>query len=111
LRVTLQPVRSTRVTHTVRVRLPKHLKTGRRTLSLAGGAAPSTDAGLDELIDIVIGGPEPRAPATLRRLAASIDGVGGYDGVKARLAGRHFHAFRDPHMLVTGRAKTTVRVR
>jgi len=107
LRVVLQRVRAAKTTRTVGVRLPRHLPSGRRTLTLTG----SGDAGISgDFIEFLVGGGGPRGPRTLDQLIRAIDRVGRYDGVRARLAGARFRAFRDSDLLVTGRARTNVRV-
>jgi hypothetical protein len=110
LAVRLQRLRGAAVTRTVRVRLPRHLPTGRRTLVLTG-AGDVEEEGADGFIDLVTGGPGPAGPATLDELVDAIRSVGRDDGVKARLGRARFRAFRDPDLLVTGRVTTKVRVR
>jgi hypothetical protein len=108
LRVRLQRVRGAAFTRTIRVRVP-HESAGHVTLTLTGADQPV--GGADGFVELLIGNGEPRAPATLDKLVAAIDGIGRYDGVTARLGHRSFRAFRDRDLLVTGRAKTQVRVR
>jgi hypothetical protein len=109
LRVHLQRVRGDAFTRTISVRVPAHASAGRRTLALTGADQPFE--GDDAFVELLIGGSEPRAPATLGKLVAAIDGIGRYDGVTARLGHRVVRAFRDRELLVTGHARTHVRVR
>ncbi|MEA2283615.1 MAG: hypothetical protein QOK21_4222 [Solirubrobacteraceae bacterium] len=108
LRVRLQRVRGDAFTRTIRVRVP-HGSAGRTMLTLRGADQPLGSA--DGFVELLIGDTQPRAPATLDKLVAAIDGIGRYDGVTARLGHRSVRAFRDRDLLVTGRARTHVRVR
>jgi hypothetical protein len=109
LRVRLQRVRGAAFTRTVRVRVPKRVHPGRRSLVLSGADRPLE--GDDAYIELLVGGGAPRPPATLDQLVKAIEAIGRYDGVTGRIGGRSFRAFRDAELLVTGRAATSVRVR
>lgn len=110
LRIALQHIRGPRTTRTVRVRIPRGVRPGRRRLTLEGAKGSGSE--LDQLLDLLVGGSggSPGGPATLHELVGAIDATGGYDGVTARIDGERFRVFRNPHELVTGRASTTVRV-
>jgi hypothetical protein len=112
LRVTVQRVRGGKVTKTHRVRIPRGIRPGRRTLTLRGNRQSSPD---DELLEIILGEDleedEGRSgPASLDALIASIRALGRWDGVQMRLAGRRRRAFRDDDLLITGRADTRIRI-
>jgi hypothetical protein len=109
LRVRLQRVRGAAFTRTLRVRVPKHVRPGRRSLVLSGADQPLE--GDDAFIELLVGGGAPKAPATLDELVSAIEGIGRHDGVTGRIGGRSFPAFRDAQLLVTGRASTRLRVR
>jgi hypothetical protein len=112
LRVTVQRVRGGRMTRSYRLTIPRGIRPGRRTLTLAGVEEQSPD---DELLELLLGedldeGMEDRAPARIDDLIESIHALGRWDGVQMRLAGRRRRAFRDDDLLITGRARTTVRI-
>jgi hypothetical protein len=112
LRVALQRLHGTRMTRRFRVRLPRGLRPGRHVLQLAGGASGSPDE--DPLIALLLGDESDgssRAPTTLAQLSAAIAGLHRYDGVVARVGHRRFRAFRDRHLLITGRARAVLHVR
>ena len=113
LRVTMQRVRGGNFTRRYRVRIPKGLKPGRRTLTLRGFQEDSAD---EDLLAILFGveleGEDDSAgPARLSDLIEAISALGRWDGVELRTAGRRRRAFRDDDMVITGRARTTIRVR
>jgi hypothetical protein len=110
LRVKLQRVRGGTFTRRYRVRIPSGVKPGRRTLKLNGFREHSLD---EDLLAILFGfeeeEDEPR-PATLTNLIAAIGALGRWDGVELRLAGAEKRAFRDEDLVITGRARTAVRI-
>jgi hypothetical protein len=111
LRVTMQRLRGGNLTKRYRVRIPRALKPGRRTLKLNGFREDSPD---EDLFAILFGfeeeGDKQPAPAKLNDLIATISALGRWDGVELRLGGREKRAFRDEDLVITGRARTTVRV-
>jgi hypothetical protein len=112
LRITAQRIRGGRITRSYRVRIPRGVRPGRRTLTLAGFEEDSPD---EELLEILLGedfgsGGDDDGPASLDDLIASIRALGRWDGVQVRLAGERRRAFRDADLLITGRARTRVRV-
>jgi hypothetical protein len=111
LRVTMQRVRDGNLKRTYRVRIPRGIKPGRRTLKLAGFEQSAPD---DALLELLLGddtGEEPESgPSTLSDLISEIRAMGRWDGVTLRMRGREKRAFRDHDLVITGRASTTVRV-
>ena len=113
LRVTMQRLRGGNFTKRYRVRIPGGLKPGtRKTLQLRGFEQDSLD---EDLLAILFGldiegEEEPTGPARLNDLIEAIGALGRWDGVELRLAGRERRAFRDDDLVITGRARTTVRV-
>jgi hypothetical protein len=112
LRVTLQHIRGGRTTRSYRVKTPRGLRPGLRTLTLAGFEESSPDEELLELLlgDELDGDEEDDTPRTLDDLIESIRSLGRWDGVRMRLAGSRRRAFRDDDLLITGRARTMVRI-
>jgi hypothetical protein len=111
LRVTMQRVRDGNLTKTYRVRVPKHIKAGRRVLTLKGFEQTSPD---DALLELLLGDdtgetPEP-GPNRLNDLIGEIHGLGVWDGVRLRMAGHRKRAFKDDDLVITGRAQTSLRV-
>jgi hypothetical protein len=112
VRVTVQRIRGGRITRSYRVRIPGGLRPGVRTLTLSGFEEDSPD---EDLLEILLGedfgdGEDDDGPASLEDLIASIRALGRWDGVQLRLAGRRRRAFRDGDLLITGRARTQVRI-
>jgi hypothetical protein len=112
LRVTMQRIRDGNLTKTYHVRIPRHIKPGRRTLRLVGFEQSSPD---DALLELLLGedidGEQPPGPRTLRQLVAQIKSLGRWDGVTMRMRGREKRAFKDDDLVITGRAQTRIRVR
>jgi hypothetical protein len=111
LRVTMQRVRDGNLTKTYPVRVPKHIKAGRRLLTLKGFEQTSPD---DALLELLLGDdtgetPQP-GPNRLNGLIDEIHGLGVWDGVRLRMAGHRKRAFKDDDLVITGRAQTSVRV-
>jgi hypothetical protein len=111
LRVTMQRVRDGNLTRTYRVRIPRHIKPGRRVLTLRGFDQSSPDDALLELLlgDVTDESPEG-GPNHLSDLIDEIHHLGVWDGVTLRMAGHRKRAFKDNDLVITGRAHATVRV-
>ena len=112
LRVRMQRLRGGNFTKRYRVRIPRGIKPGRRTLRLNGFQQDSFE---DDFLAILFGfeieeeGPAS-GPTRLGTLIESISSLGRWDGVELRLGGRERRAFRDGDLVITGRVKTKVRV-
>jgi hypothetical protein len=111
LRVTMQRVRDGNLTRTYRVRVPNHVKPGRRVLTLKGFRESSPD---DALLELLLGdtsgdGSES-GPSRLSDLIDEIHSLGVWDGVRMRMAGHRKRAFRDEDLVITGHAATAMRV-
>jgi hypothetical protein len=97
----------------VTLRLPADLGVGMRRIVLLGAMGVDTDDG--GLIDALVGDPpgeDAFGPASLRDLAASIEGLGRFDGLALRVGG---HAKATPVLASTdvrfsGSAAARVRV-
>jgi hypothetical protein len=111
LRVTMQRIRGGRLTRSYRVRIPRSMKPGRRTLTLRGFQDSSPD---EDLLEILLGedfGEEqPNGPARLGDLIDSIAALGRWDGVQLRMGKARRRAFRDDDLVIAGRAEARVRV-
>jgi hypothetical protein len=111
LAVTMQRIRGGNLTKRYRVRIPGGLKPGVRTLKLNGFQEASFD---EDLLAVLLGipgdEPLPDAPARLNDLIAAIGDLGRWDGVEMRVAGSEKRAFRDEDLVITGRARTKVRI-
>jgi len=111
LRVTMQRLRGGNLTKRYRVRIPRGLKPGRRTLKLNGFREDSID---EDLLAILFGfeddEEEAPGPARLNDLIEMIGALGRWDGVELRLGGRERRAFRDKDLVITGEARTKVRI-
>jgi hypothetical protein len=111
VRVTMQRVRDGNLTRTYRVRVPKHMKPGRRVLALRGFQQSSPD---DALLELLLGdstGDAPQSgPARLSDLISEIHALGVWDGVRMHMAGHRKRAFKDADLVITGRAQTAMRV-
>jgi hypothetical protein len=110
--VTMQRLRGGNLKKHYRVRIPGGLKPGVRTLKLNGFKEQSFD---EDLLSILLGispedGPVPDAPARLSDLIDAIEALGRWDGVELRVAGAEKRAFRDEDLVITGRARTKVRI-
>jgi hypothetical protein len=110
LRVKLQRLRGGVFTKRYRVRIPR-VKPGRRTLRLSGF---EESFGEDELLEILLGaepeGEPEQGPVRLRDLIDEIKGLGRWDGVEVQVGGKRRRAFLDRDRVITGNARTTVRV-
>ena len=112
LAVTMQRIRGGNLTKHYRVRIPGGLKPGVRTLKLNGFEPNEFD---EDLLAMLLGispdgEPIPDAPARLDDLIEAIGALGRWDGVELRLGGAERRAFRDEDLVVTGSARTRVRI-
>lgn len=110
LRVKLQRIRGATFTKRYRVRIPR-VKPGRRTLRLSGFEESRDES---DLLEALLGAdPEDElddGPASLNDLIDEIEGLRRWDGVELRLGSKSGRAFLDPDQVITGSARTTVRV-
>ena len=110
LKVTMQRVRGGTFTRRYRVRIPRGLKPGRKVLRLDGFREGAPD---EDLLAILFGSGAPaeaRGPTNLTELIAAISALGRWDGVELRLGRAEKRAFRENDLVITGRAKTVVKV-
>ncbi len=113
LRVTMQRLRGSTFTKRYRVRIPRGLDRGVRTLKLKGFQPQSAD---EDLLAILFGFEDEedsqaaRGTARLNDLIDTISALGRWDGVELRLGGGRRRAFRDDDIVITGSARTRVRV-
>ncbi len=111
-RATLRLVRGSTIRRSYRVRIPRDLRRGERTLRFSG---TDFDVADDGLLDAIIidgfedGSGEP-GPANLRALARRIRSLHRYDGVRVRAGGERTKAFRDRDLRISGSASARVRV-
>jgi len=96
-----------------RMRIPRGLRRGERTMRFTGTDVDVADDGL--LGAIIIDGIEDGAgdpgPRNLRALASGIRRLARYDGVRVSTGGGRHRAFRDRDLRISGRATVPVRVR
>ena len=111
-RVTLRRVRGGTIKRSYRMRIPRGMRRGARTLRFTGADADVADDGLlgAIIIDGVDDGAGDPGPRNLRALASRIRSVRRYDGVRVRGGGERGHAFRDADLRISGRAAARVRV-
>jgi hypothetical protein len=111
-RVRLRRVRGDVFTRTYRVRIPRGLRRGVRTLRFTGTDADVADDGLlgAIFIDGVEDGAGDPGPRNLKALARRIRAIRRYDGVRVRAGGARSRGFRDDRLRISGRARATVRV-
>ncbi|HET8950174.1 MAG TPA: hypothetical protein VFN44_06680, partial [Solirubrobacteraceae bacterium] len=111
-RVTLRRVRGAIVRRSYRMRIPRGLHRGLRTLRFSGTDVDVADDGLlgAIIIDGLDDGAGDPGPRNLRDLADRIRGLHRYDGVHLRAGGERTRAFRDRRLRISGRAETRVRV-
>lgn len=100
------------------LRIPTALRPGRRTVTLEGSAS-GADEDFEQIIEEALGGSGgsgDRGPDSVHRLVRSLRAIHRWDGVEARFTGLRSRgsvlrrAYRDPRLLVSGRARTRVRV-
>jgi hypothetical protein len=110
LKVKLQRIRGATFTKRFSVRIPR-VKPGRRTLSLNGFEETSDET---DLLEILLGAEDDDTledgPARLNDLIDEIAGLSRWDGVELRVGRRTRRAFLDRTQVITGSARTTVRV-
>jgi hypothetical protein len=89
------------------VRVPRTLRAGRRTLTLRGASAGGGSGGLEEMLFEDAGGVEAETPEDV---AALVREIGREDGVRASFGRGARPVYRDPDLLITGRARVALRV-
>jgi len=111
-RVTMRRVRGGIVERSYRMRIPRGLQRGARTLRFSGTDVDVADDGLlgAILIDGLDDGAGDPGPRNLRALAERIRSLHRHDGVHVRAGGDRVRAFRDRDLRISGRATTRVRV-
>ena len=111
-RVTLRRVRGSIFKRTYRVKIPRGLRAGQRTIRFAGTDADVADDGLlgAIIIDGLDDGAGDPGPKNLEALAKRIRSTERFDGVRMRAGGDVSRAFRDDDVRISGRASATVRV-
>ena len=111
-RVTLRRVRGSTFKRTYRVKIPRGLRAGQRTIRFAGTDADVADDGLlgAIIIDGLDDGAGDPGPKDLEALAKKIRSTERFDGVRMRAGGDVSRAFRDDDVRISGRASATVRV-
>ncbi len=140
VRLTVRRVDGEATTRTVRVRVPRGMPRGSRTLLLSGTSADASGGGEDALTTVLdlgelLGGGDQGAgdeagPRTVAALRASVAAIHRYDGVTAAflppgrsspseespagaegIAQRQRQAYRDPGLRLSGTARLRVVVR
>jgi hypothetical protein len=111
-RVTLRRVRGGILRRSYRMRIPRDLRRGMRTLRFTGTDADIADDGLlgAIILDGIDDGAGDPGPRDLRALGRSIRGLQRYDGVRVKAGGARTRAFRDRDLRISGRASVRVRV-
>src|SRR5829696_8357521 len=111
-RVTLRRVRGGIVRRSYRMRIPREMHRGKRTLRFTGTDVDVADDGLlgAIIIDGIDDGAGDPGPRNLRALAESIRRQQRYDGVRVNAGGGRHRAFRDRELRISGRATARVRV-
>ena len=110
MRVTMQRIRGGNLTKTYRVRIPAASSPACARSSSTASRSPRSTRTLLELLLGVEEGLVPDAPARLNDLIEAIEALGRWDGIELRLAGAESRAFRDEDLVITGRARTRVRI-
>ncbi len=118
--LTLRHVRGRLEQRRVTLRLPSHLRPGKRRIVFTGTDVDSGEGDLFGLIDFEFdfgGTGGELGPPNRRALAAAINGLARYDGVSARRPSDDPEDFdpgepsyRDPDLRISGRARTTIRI-
>jgi hypothetical protein len=103
-----------RFTRTIRVRIPRDLGTGSRSIKLAGtdadaGSDPNDEDSLSFLFEPNAGDKPP--PQSVEEVRDAVHELERYDGVTATIGGRENRAFRDPDLRISGDARVEVQVR
>ncbi len=111
-RVTLRRVRGSIFKRTYRLKIPRGLRAGQRTIRFAGTDADVADDGLlgAIIIDGLDDGAGDPGPKNLEALAKRIRSTERFDGVRMLAGGDVSRAFRDDDVRISGRASATVRV-
>jgi hypothetical protein len=104
----------------VRLRLPSHVRPGKRRLVFTGVDVDFPGGDLFDLfeIDLGFGGSGGElGPSSVRRLLDRIDRIARYDGISARRPSRDPEDFdpgepsyRDPDLRISGSARATIRI-
>jgi hypothetical protein len=103
-----------RFTRTIRVRVPRDIRPGTRTITLEGtdadpGSDPNDESDLTFLFE---GDPEDEVVAeSPEEVRDAIEDLERYDGVTATIGGTDIRAHRDPDLRISGEAQVTLRVR
>ena len=113
----LQRYQGRTLTRHVALRVPAGVRPGRRTITFTGGTT-GADETLDEIIEEALddGSSGDAGPRSVHGVVRSLRTIHRGDGVEARFPGarpRHpvvRRVYRDPSLLVSGRANTRVRV-
>lgn len=117
IRVLVRPYRAPLQTISFPLRIPRAVNGVLRvkiTGAPATGSSGGASQGLAGLTAILAGqggtqtGPVPTSMASLRRLFSR---VGSYDGLTARFAGRAKRVYRNPDVLITGRARVAIAIK
>ena len=97
------------------LRIPHGMALGRRTLTFAGRDSDVAEGDLFGELIIEIGGGGGNSgrpgPGSIAELAASIESLGRWDGVRMKGGGLKVRAFRDRELRLAGKVQTRVRVR
>jgi hypothetical protein len=103
-----------RFTRTIRVRIPRDIRPGTRTIKLEGtdadpGSDPNEESDLTFLFE---GDPEEQViPESAEEVRDAIEELERYDGVTATIGGTDIKAHRDGDLRISGEAALTLRVR
>ncbi len=101
----------------VRMRVPRDVPTGWRTLTLEGapadqGANLAEDGGdLGAVFGSDASGRDDGGPASLKQLRARFDALARYTGVTARLGSDARRLLRDPRLRISGTTRLRLRIR
>jgi len=103
-----------RFTKTIRVRIPREIVPGRRTIRLEGtdadeGAPPDDDSELTFLFEEE-NSTDP-LPESVAEVRARIEALARYDGVTARIGPIELGRKRDPKLRISGDASVAVQIR
>jgi hypothetical protein len=105
-----------RFTRTIRLRIPRGLQPGSRTIKLSGTDADAgTDPSEEELATIFEegggGATEQPPPDDVAGVRDQIEDLERYDGVTATIGGREIEAYRDPALRISGDARVALTIR
>ena len=87
------------------LRVPRSLKAGKRSLVVRG--APSGDVSAD-LADLLFEETPGAGPTTPEEAAARVEAIGREDGLRASFGRGARPVYRDPDLLITGRARVAL---